>query len=88
MIITIMIIWGFWLSVIGMMVFWRRSWVPLLVIPFILTAVTFLLHSWSPTIAFWCVVISHGSFLTTMISVVISGRKEGDDPLFKRPPID
>jgi hypothetical protein len=82
----IIVIWVFWIGVIGIMAFWRRSWIPLLVFPFILSGVALLLYHWSPGISLWSTVVFHGLLLTTIVCVSIFGRKEGDDPIFRRPP--
>jgi len=88
MIAAVMVVWGFWLFVILLMAFWRRSWVPLIAIPVIITGVVWLLYQWVPTFTFWIVISFHGFLFILIVGVAVFGRKEGDDPLFKRPPID
>ncbi len=86
MVIATIITGAFWFLLIALMVFWRRSWVTLLFFPLIITGALWGVGLWSEKAAVIIAVVLHGVLLLMLIGVGVMGRKEGDDPFFKRPP--
>ena len=86
LVLALVIVWMFWLALIGLMVFWRRSWVPLFMFPFVVSGLLCLVGAWSAALAFWLSAAVHGMALVLLVSVALLGKHSGDDPLFSRPP--
>jgi len=85
MLVALTIAWIFWLLVLGMMAFWRRSWVNLLAFPVVVSLVLWLLSRWSESASIWVSAVLHGGLFVLLVGVAIFGRRPGDDPFFQRP---
>ena len=79
------LVWLFWLGMIGLLVFWKRSWLPVLALPLggsaaIAIAAQFV----SPVIVFATAVSIHLLFLVLWGVVAYRDRRPNDDAAFKR----
>ncbi|TYQ13253.1 UNVERIFIED_CONTAM: hypothetical protein Cloal_4319 [Acetivibrio alkalicellulosi] len=82
MIAGIIVTWGFWLLGIGVLIYWKRSWVNLIIIPIILTIIIYLLSVCSDKLSMWFSIITH-LFLILMITIGMFKDKGIND--WKRP---
>jgi hypothetical protein len=84
MYLSIILTWIFWSLLIGLMAFWRRSFLPLFLFPILFSIIFVVLSLWSDTIAFYASAIIHGGLFFALVLISICGKKEGDDPFFSR----
>jgi len=63
MIVALLITWAFWGALIGLLAYWKRSWVPVLVFPLLLTGLICVISIFSSSVATWFAVGSHALFI-------------------------
>ena len=59
MLVALIIIWTYWSVVIFILIFGRRSWIPVPVVPIVLSLFFWLISLWSEAVACWGTVLLH-----------------------------
>ena len=85
MIVALTITWLFWGAPIGLLIWWRRSWAPMILFPVLLSFLLWSVAWWSSVAAMALSGVIHVMFLLKLIVVSVRDRRESDDPFFMRP---
>lgn len=82
MILGLLITWIFWIIMIGLSVYWKRSWANIIAIPVIISIIILIINLLSTTLSFWVPLILH---IVIVLSLIVSIAKFKDKNDWKRP---
>lgn len=84
MIIGLSVTWVFWSLIICFLIFWRRSWLPVILIPLALSCIWILVSFMSSFYAAFIAISIHVALLLYIMIKLYYNRKPDDDPFFSR----
>ena len=85
MLFAFLVTWLFWGIIIGLLITWRRSWIPILAFPVVLSTLWWIVAQWSASLAKIASILFHSALLLIFLFVLVIGRRAGDTYVWRRP---